>query len=64
VLEFLAKYIKDEGIAPSIYETANALGLPYSGTREAMIALEKAGFIKRRFMRPRAISIVRMPEAA
>ena len=62
VFEFVARYVKDEGIAPSIWETADAVGISYNAARFALMDLQQLGFIKRRFNRPRAISILKWPE--
>ena len=61
VLEFIAGSIRSGGIPPSIYEVSNGTGLGYNIVRFAMMDLEKLGFIKRHFNKPRAISVLKWP---
>jgi SOS-response transcriptional repressor LexA len=64
VFHFIARYVKAEGIAPSIWEVSNGTGISYNKARFAMMDLERLGYIKRRFNRPRAIAILKWPDEA
>ena len=62
VFQFVARYVKDEGIAPSIWETAKGTGMSYNAARFALMDLENLGYIKRRFNTARAIQVLRWPD--
>lgn len=63
-LRFIANSIKTEGFSPSIWEVANAMGCPYVTARKTMMKLDELGFIKRRYNRPRSITVLRWPNEA
>ena len=62
VFQFVARYAKDEGISPSIWETARGVGVSYNAARFALMDLENLGYIKRRFNIARAIKVLRWPD--
>ena len=46
LLDFIKKFIKQNGYSPSYREMAQALNVNTSTTRSHIIALQKRGFIK------------------
>lgn len=64
VLQFIVRSIQEEGVSPTIWEVADGINETYSFARNTMMELEKLGFIKRRYGKPRAISVLRRPEEA
>jgi SOS-response transcriptional repressor LexA len=64
VLEVISAWKRDDGIAPSMREVASAVGLSAPGVRKIMITLEHLGHLKRYPGKPRAVAVIRMPEAA
>lgn len=64
VLGFISEFIRSNGIAPTLREVGAGTGLSFVGVRQIMIVLEHRGFLKRLYRKPRAVSVLRMPEAA
>ena len=64
VLEFIDSVIRSSGIPPTIREVAEATGLSFTKARVTMMDLEKLGYIRRTHQKFRAISVLKLPEAA
>ncbi len=61
--QFLAKYSKEHGYAPSFEEMADALNLASKSSIHRLLgALEERGFIRRLRRRSRAIEVLKMPK--
>ena len=62
LLVFIDRRLKETGVAPSLKEMADAMGLrSKSGTHRPVTALEERGFIRRMHFRARAIEVLRLP---
>jgi repressor LexA len=64
VLIFVDASIRKDGIVPTFREIAEDTGLSVSGARKTVMALEDLGFIKRRYHKFRAISVLKLPDEA
>ncbi len=61
VLKHVLDTISSEGLAPTVGETAKAVGLSHGGAHKILSALADRGYIKRRPGKARAISIISSP---
>ena len=61
VLDCVAASIRSDGIAPSLREIAAETALSFPGGSAILMQLESKGYIKRRFHKPRCISVFAGP---
>jgi SOS-response transcriptional repressor LexA len=64
VLNFIVKSINENDLVPTFREIAEGTGFCISSCRNAALELEAMGYIRRREHRVRAISVLKLPEAA
>lgn len=64
ILEFMVKYQEEKGYPPAVREIGTAVGLSSTSTVHGHLSrLEAKGYIRRDPSKPRAIEIVKVPEA-
>ena len=63
-LNFIVKSINENDLVPTLREIAEGTGYCLSSCRNATLELESLGYIRRREHRVRAISVLKLPEAA
>ena len=58
ILDFMVKYIKENGYPPTVRDIASEFKMSSKGAYDHMLAIEKKGYIKRDPTKPRAIEIM------
>jgi repressor LexA len=58
ILDFIVKYLKDNGYPPTVRDIAGEFKMSSKGAYDHMLAVEKKGYIKRDPTKPRAIEIM------
>jgi repressor LexA len=58
ILDFIVKYLKDNGYPPTVRDIAGEFKMSSKGAYDHMLAIEKKGYIKRDPTKPRAIEIM------
>ena len=64
VWQFIAATIRSGDVAPTVMETAKALGLKFYEARNALVELDRLGYIRRKWQGHRAISVLKWPDEA
>jgi repressor LexA len=61
VLEFISRWIQDQGYPPTFQELAHALHLTEKNARDYVLILERKGYLRRQPNVARGIALVRQP---
>jgi SOS-response transcriptional repressor LexA len=61
VLQFICQEIEANGVQPSLREIGCALNFSHDTARNALIALDRQGFIQRRSDKSRSIKVLKRP---